>query len=98
MGTDWIREAPDAWTADLCRTIARLQVTVFLSHPERDAQTVALHNSVLVIAPDARIVRTHRKVNTLPVGSEAWSTPGAPVATIEVQSVGPVWSLVCADA
>ena len=98
IGTDWIHEAPDVWTADLCRKIARLGVTVFLSHPERDARTGALHNSVFVVSPDGRIVGTHRKVNTLPVGSEAWSTPGESVAPIVVEPVGPVGILVCADA
>ena len=98
IGTDWIREAPDAWTAGFCDTVARLGVAVFLSHPERDARAGTLHNSVLVIAPDGRIAGTHRKINTLPMGSEAWSTPGELGAPIVVEPVGPVGVLVCADA
>lgn len=98
IGTDWIGEAPDAWTARLCRQVARLGVTVFLSHPERDPGTAALHNPVLVIAPDGRILGTHRKINTLPVGSEAWSTPGGLAAPIVVPPVGAVGIMVCADA
>ncbi|HEX5532100.1 MAG TPA: carbon-nitrogen hydrolase family protein [Methylomirabilota bacterium] len=98
IGTEWIREAPDAWTSDFCRLVARLGVTVFLSHPERDPGTGALHNSVLVIAPDGRVLGTHRKINTQPVGSEAWSTPGTLAAPIAVPPVGPVGILVCADA
>jgi hypothetical protein len=81
-----------------CRRVADLGVTVFLSHPERDARTAMLHNSVFVIAPDGSILGTHRKINTLPVGSEAWSTPGDEVAPIAVPPVGRVGVLVGADA
>ena len=61
---------------DFCQLVARLHVTVFLSHPERDPQTAKLHNSVFVIAADGTILGTHRKINTLRVGDEAWSSPG----------------------
>jgi omega-amidase len=39
MGTDWIREPSDPWTTRLRGLVARLGVTVFLSHPERDPET-----------------------------------------------------------
>lgn len=98
IGTDWILEQPDPWMTSFRRRVAGLGVTVFLSHPERDRRTGRLHNSVFVIGPDGSIAGTHRKINTLPVGSEAWSTPGAEVAPIPVPPVGPVGVLVCADA
>lgn len=98
IGTDWILEQPDLWMTGFCRRVADLRVTVFLSHPERDARTARLHNSVFVIAPDGSILGTHRKISTLPVGSEAWSTPGDEVAPIAVPPVGRVGVLVCADA
>jgi predicted amidohydrolase len=98
IGTEWIREQPDPWMAGFRRRVADLGVTVFLSHPERDARTGALHNSVFVIGPDGAILGTHRKINTLRVGSEAWSTPGDEVAAIEAAPLGRVGVLVCADA
>jgi hypothetical protein len=98
IGTEWIREQPDPWMAGFRRRVADLGVTVFLSHPERDARTGALHNSVFVIGPDGAILGTHRKINTLRVGSEAWSTPGDEVAAIEVAPLGRVGVLACADA
>src|SRR5215510_14261302 len=49
IGTDWILPQPDPWMSGFCRLVARLQVTVFLSHPERDRQTSKLYNSVFVI-------------------------------------------------
>ncbi|HUM16109.1 MAG TPA: carbon-nitrogen hydrolase family protein [Candidatus Nitrosotalea sp.] len=98
VGTDWIREQPDPWMTAFCRRVADLRVTVFLSHPERDARADTLHNSVFVIAPDGAILGTHRKINTLRLGSEAWSTPGNELTTIAVPPVGRVGVLVCADA
>ena len=98
IGTDWILEQPDPWMTAFRERVARLGVAVFLSHPERDARTGALHNSVFVIGPDGSILGAHRKINTLRVGSEAWSTPGDEVGAIDVAPVGPVGVLVCADA
>ena len=98
IGTDWIREQPDPWMAGFSRRVAELGVSVFLSHPERDARTGALHNSVFVLGPDGGLLGTHRKINTLRVGSEAWSTPGEEVVAIDVAPLGRVGVLVCADA
>lgn len=98
IGTEWIDPAPDAWTSTLCATVARLGVALFLSHPERDPATGALHNSLFVIGADGRIRGVHRKINTLPVGSEAWSTPGTLATPVTVEPVGPVGLLICADA
>jgi 5-aminopentanamidase len=98
IGTDWILPQPDPWMRDFCHLVAQLQVTVFLSHPERDPLTTKLHNSVFVIAADGTILGKHRKINTLRVGSESWSDPGEQVAPIPVQPVSSVRVLICADA
>jgi predicted amidohydrolase len=98
IGTEWIAPAPDAWMTGLCATVARLGVTLFLSHPERDAGTGALHNSLFVIGPDGRVRGAHRKINTLPMGSEAWSTPGTLATPVAAEPAGPVGLLICADA
>lgn len=98
IGTAWILPQPDSWMQELCQLVARLNVIVFLSHPERDPQTAKLHNSVFVIGADGAILGKHRKMNTLPVGSEAWSSPGEHAAPILIPSVSRVGVLICADA
>jgi predicted amidohydrolase len=98
IGTEWILPQPDPWMRELCQQIARLHVTVFLSHPERDAQTGKLYNSMLVIGTNGTILGTHRKINTLRVGSEAWSSPGDQAVPISVPPVSRVGVLICADA
>ena len=98
IGTDWIVPPPDPWMRDFCQLVARLHVTVFLSHPEREPQTAKLHNSVFVIAADGTILGTHRKINTLRVGDEAWSSPGDWVTPIPAEPFRRVGILICADA
>lgn len=98
LGTDWITPQPDDWMAKICRLAARLHVTIFLSHPERDRQSHRLYNSLFAIAPDGRLAGTHRKINTLRVGSEAWSTPGTQAIAFPVAPFGPIGILICADA
>jgi 5-aminopentanamidase len=98
IGTDWIVPPPDPWMRDFCRLVAGLHVTVFLSHPERDPQTAKLHNSVFVIAADGAILGTHRKINTLRIGDEAWSSPGDRVTPIPAEPFRRVGILICADA
>jgi predicted amidohydrolase len=98
IGTDWILPQPDPWMNGLCELIARLNVTVFLSHPERDEQSGLLHNSVFVIGPDGAILGRHRKINALKIGSESWSTPGVSAEPVTVPPIGPVGLLICADA
>jgi predicted amidohydrolase len=83
---------------DFCQLVARLRVTVFLSHPERDPQTGALHNSVFIIAADGTILGTHWKINTLRVGDEAWSSPGDRPTPIPAEPFRRVGILICADA
>jgi predicted amidohydrolase len=98
IGTDWIIPQPDPWMTRVCQLAASLQVSVFLSHPERDPQSNTLHNTVFVIASDGAIAGTHRKINTLKTGSESWSTPGGQVAPVPVQPFNHVGILICADA
>jgi len=98
LGTNWIVPQPDGWMTQVCQLAARHRVTVFLASPERDSESGRLHNSVFVIGKDGTIVGRHRKINTLPVGSEAWSRPGGEVAPIDVQGFGKIGILVCADA
>lgn len=98
IGTEWIVPQPDLWMTQFCRLVARLRVTVFLSHPERDRHSRKLHNTVFAIAADGRIVGKHRKINTLRVGSEAWSSPGEQATVVPVPPFKNVGMLICADA
>lgn len=98
IGADWILPQPDPWMTQMCRLVARLRVTVFLSHPERDRQSDTLHNTVFVIASDGTIAGKHRKINTLRTGSESWSSPGEQVAPVPVHPFRSVGILICADA
>ncbi len=72
-------------------------MTLFLSHPERDAQSGKCYNTVFVIAADGQIIGKHRKIHTLS-GAEGWSSPGDVVAPVSVPPVGSVGLLICADA
>ena len=83
---------------EFCQLVARLHVTVFLSSPERDAQSRKLYNSVFAIAENGAIIGKHRKINTLRVGSEAWSSPGEQAVPIPVPPFSQVGILICADA
>ncbi|MDQ2799201.1 MAG: carbon-nitrogen hydrolase family protein [Armatimonadota bacterium] len=96
IGTDWILPQPDAWMTHICQLAARLGITVFLSHPERDRESNRLYNSVFVITADGTIAGKHRKINVLP-GAEGWSSPGEPAEPIPVLSLS-VGILICADA
>jgi predicted amidohydrolase len=98
IGTDWIVPQPDPWMRSLCQLIARLHVTVFLSHPEQDPRTGKLYNSVFVIQENGEIVGRQQKINTLRVGSESWSSPGEQTAPVSVPPFGNVGILICADA
>lgn len=98
LGTDWIAPQPDPWMNKIRLFAARRRVAVFLSHPERDPQSGRLHNTVFAIAPDGRLAGSHRKINTLRVGSEAWSTPGTETTVLPMAPFGNVGILICADA
>jgi predicted amidohydrolase len=96
MGTAWILPQPDPWMARLCQIIARLGVTVFLCHPERDRSTDKLYNTVFVIAADGTVIGSHRKVHVLP-GAEAWASRGEAVTPVRLPAAH-VGLLMCADA
>ena len=101
IGTDWILPQPDEWMGEFCGLVAAAGVTVFLSHPERDAAGGLMYNTVFVIGPDGAIIGRHRKVKALR-GPEAWSSPGSEIAPVDVPLPGggsvPVGIVICADA
>jgi len=98
IGTDWIAIQPDVWLQRICG-LARLHgVAIFMSHVERDEARNTLHNSVFAIAATGELLRQHRKINTLKIGSEAWSTPGIETTVVELHPFGKVGVLICADA
>lgn len=96
LGTAWVQPAPDPWVARICRVAARLRLTVFLAHAERDPQTAQIYNTLFVIAADGAILGTHRKIHVVPV-AEAWASPGTTLAPVYVPPVH-VGLLLCADA
>ena len=98
IGTKWIVPQPDSWMTQMSRLAARLGVTLFLSCPEQDRKSRNLHNSLFAIAANGTIVGTHRKIHTLRVGSEAWSTPGTRAIAISVPPFTRIGMLICADA
>jgi len=98
IGTEWILPQPDSWMTHMSQLVARLRVTLFLSCPEQDRKSRKLYNSLFAIAANGTIVGTHRKINTLRVGSEAWSSPGTQAVAIPVPPFTRVGMLICADA
>jgi omega-amidase len=96
IGTDWIDEQPDVWMRRLAELSADLRVASFVSHPERDAMTGQLFNSLFVIGRDGRILGRHRKLHPTP-GSEGWSSAGEPGRPVPVDGLN-VGLLICADA
>ena len=98
IGTDWIMSQPDAWMSRVCKLAHRHKVAIFLGHVERDAAHGTLHNSLFAISETGEIIGQHRKINTLRVGSEAWSTPGVETTVVNMQPCGLVGLLICADA
>ena len=98
IGTEWIVPQPDSWMTRMSRLAAQLRVALFLSCPEQDRKSRKLYNSLFVIAANGAILGAHRKINTLRVGSEAWSTPGTQAVAISVPPFTRVGMLICADA
>ncbi len=96
IGTDWIVEQPDVWMGRLAQLSASLGVVSFISHPERDATSRQLYNSLFVIGRDGRILGRHRKLHPTP-GSEGWSGAGEPGRPLTVDGIN-VGLLICADA
>jgi len=98
IGTDWIVPPPDAGMMSVCRLAARYRVALFVLYPERDRQRNIRYNSLFVIGPDGATVGTHRKINTLQVGSESWSMPGTQATPVPIVPFVRVGLLICADA
>jgi 5-aminopentanamidase len=96
IGSAWIEPQPDAWMRQFSQLVARLRVTVFLSHPERDRDADKCYNTVFVIGVDGTCVGVHRKVHVVP-GAEAWASPGQTAVPVFVPPLH-IGILVCADA
>ncbi len=96
IGTEWILHQPDQWMRGFCQSVKEYQLTVFLSHPERDPESNQIYNTVFVINPRGEIIGKHRKIKALR-GAEGWSTPGREIEPIDCDGVK-VGVLVCADA
>jgi omega-amidase len=96
IGTNWIADQPDSWVRRLARLSSDLGVASFVSHPEREAVTGKLFNSLFVIGRNGQILGRHRKLNPTP-GSEDWSSAGEPGRAIHVDGIK-IGLLVCADA
>jgi predicted amidohydrolase len=96
IGTNWIAEQPDSWMRRLARLCSDLGVVSFVSHPEREAVTGKLFNSLFVIGRNGQILGRHPKLNPTP-GSEDWSSAGEPGRPIPVDGIK-VGLLICADA
>ena len=96
LGTDWIAPQPDAWMAEFCQFVKALQLTVFLSSPERDGDTGKCYNTMFVIDADGTILGKHRKMNVL-ADSAHWSSPGESPSPVEWRDMR-IGLLVCADA
>jgi len=96
IGTTWIAEQPDSWMRRLARLSSDLGVASYVSHPEREALTGKLFNSLFVIGRNGQILGRHRKLDPTP-GSEDWSSAGEPGRPIRVDGIA-IGLLVCADA
>jgi N-carbamoylputrescine amidase len=96
IGTQWIAAQPDKWLLRLAQLSADFGVASFVSHPERDATSGRLFNSLFVIGGDGRILGRHRKLHPTP-GSERWASPGELSPPVLVDGIH-VGLLVCADA
>ncbi len=97
-GTDWIGIEHDAAIEAIVAKVAETDVTLFLGMPERDPTTGALYNTLRVIDRHHGSICTHRKINALRVGSEAWSSTGSIATVADLPDFGPVGLLICADA
>lgn len=96
IGVDWILPQPDPWMRSFCQLVKKLDITVFLSHPERDIASGTLYNTVFVINAEGKITGSHRKINALH-GAEAWCSRGLEIEPVEVDGT-PVGILVCGDS
>ena len=95
IGTDWILPQPDPWMNSFLGLVREHNLTVFLSHPERDMATDKMYNTVFVINAEGEIIGKHRKVKALG-GAESWSTGGWKINPIECDGIK-TGILICAD-
>ena len=98
LGLTWITSAPAPWVSNVKAIAADRGMTVYLAEAERDAESGLLYNSLLAVDGERGFVGCHRKINTLKVGSEAWSSPGSVATVVSVHGFGKVGLLICADA
>ncbi|MEM8711659.1 MAG: carbon-nitrogen hydrolase family protein [Planctomycetota bacterium] len=98
IGIDWIQPPPDDWLRGFLRIVMGHHTTVLVGLPERDPETGLLHNAMLAIGQDGEILGRHRKIRTLKVGSESWSSPGAGTSPVVTSPFGAIGMLICADA
>jgi len=102
IGTDWIAEGPDKYVKRIQELSKKYNVTVFLSHLEKDEKAInsaidqPIYNTLFVINNQGEIIGKHRKINIIPV-SESWSTAGQSPAIVNVEG-HKVGLLICADA
>src|ERR1051325_4661210 len=90
LGIKWIEPQPDRWMSQVCQLARRRRPTLFLSQPQRDPGSDPLYTSLFASAPDGGLAGRHRKINTLRVGSEAWSTPGTQATAFQLKPFGTV--------
>ena len=98
IGTDWIATQPDAWVRGICDLARRHGTAVLLGHVERDETQGTLHNSLFAISAAGELLGRHRKINTLRVGSEAWSVPDSKATVLDLCPNVKAGILICADA
>ena len=93
-------KAPHAWQPSASGTSPGARNSEkLIPSPRRVTSPGSRHpHSVFVIAADGTILGTHRKINTLRGGTEAWSSPGDRVTPIPAEPFRRVGILICADA
>jgi nitrilase len=86
-------EIPGSETAELCRTVARLQIYLVIGVIERDGGT--LYCSVLYFSPGGDILLKHRKL--MPTGSERliWGFGDASTLTVLHTPIGRIGGAIC---
>ncbi|MEL7563245.1 carbon-nitrogen hydrolase family protein [Dehalogenimonas sp. 4OHTPN] len=95
IGTNWIKPQPDEWMNKIKLESRRLDLTIFLSHPERDKKTGKFHNTLFAI-DKGRIAGRHRKIEVHPGAEEAWSSPGDSLKPFAIDGAR-IGMLICAD-
>lgn len=95
IGTAWIERDQ----APLMRRVSGLarEAGIFLALGLPLAEGGALHNGLIVFAPDGGEIGRHRKINVLRVGSESWSMPGDRPTVLALEGLGRIGLFVCAD-